>query len=70
MPDVPRRELLTLRAYVKTGSHKAAAYLLGISVSTSRQRLSSLLARIGARNAAQAVWMLRSELEAEDRRQR
>lgn len=70
MLDVPRRELLTLLAYVETGSHKAAAHRLAISVSTSRQRVSALLARIGARNAAEAVWKLRSELEAEDRRQR
>ena len=70
MPDVPRRELVTLLAYVETGSHKAAAHRLAISASTSRQRVSALLARIGARSAAEAVWMLRSELEAEDRRQR
>ena len=70
MLDVPRRELLTLLAYVETGSHKAAAYRLAIATSTSRQRVSSLLARIGARTAAEAVWKLRSELEAEARRQR
>ena len=70
MLDVPRRELLTLLAYVETGSHKAAAHRLAISASTSRQRVSRLMARIGARNAAEAVWLLRSELEAEDRRQR
>ena len=70
MLDVPRRELLTLLAYVETGSHKAAAHRLAISASTSRQRVSSLLGRIGARNAAEAVWRLRSELEAEVRRQR
>ena len=70
MFDGPRQELLTLLAYVQTGSHKAAAYRLAISVSTCRQRVSRLMARIGACNAAQAAWMLRGELEAEDRRQR
>jgi DNA-binding NarL/FixJ family response regulator len=63
--DIPRRELVTLRAYLETGSHKAAAHRLGISESTSRQRVSLLLARVGARNAAQAVWALRRELDAE-----
>jgi DNA-binding NarL/FixJ family response regulator len=62
---LPRRELVTLLAYVRCGSHKKAAFALGISESTSRQRLSSLLARVGAKNAAQAVWRLRSELAAE-----
>jgi hypothetical protein len=62
---VPRRELVTLLAYLRTGSHAQAAHALGISESTSRQRLSVLLRRIGACNAAQAVWALRRELEAE-----
>ena len=70
MFEVPRRELITLLAYVETGSHKAAAHRLAISASTSRQRVSKLLRRIGARTAAEAVWRLHSELEAEDRRQR
>ena len=62
---IPRRELLTLLAYVHAGSHKAAAHQLGIAESTCRQRMSSLLARIGAGNVAQAVWLLRHELEVE-----
>lgn len=65
MLDIPRRELVTLLTYLETGSHKAAAHHLGISESTSRQRVSLLLGRVGARNAAQAVWALRAELEAE-----
>jgi DNA-binding CsgD family transcriptional regulator len=64
-PVVPRRELVTLFAYLQTGSHKAAAHRLGISESTSRQRLSRLEARVGASNSAQAVWLLRLELEHE-----
>lgn len=62
---IPRRELVTLLAYLEAGSHKAAAHRLGIAESTCRQRMSSLLARIGAGNVAQAVWLLRRELEAE-----
>lgn len=60
---VPRRELLTLLAYLETGSHKAAAHRLGIADSTARQRVSKLCDRIGAKNAAQAAWRLRRELE-------
>ncbi len=61
----PRRELVTLLAYVDAGSHKEAAHRLGISESTSRQRVSQLMKRVGASNAAQAVWRLRQDLEAE-----
>jgi DNA-binding NarL/FixJ family response regulator len=61
----PRRELVTLLAYLDAGSHKAAAHRLGISESTSRQRVSQLIRRVGAGNAAQAVWRLRHDLEAE-----
>lgn len=67
VPDIPRRELLTLLAYVQAGSHKAAAYRLGISESTSRQRVSALIRRVGVTNAAQAVWALRADLEGEVR---
>jgi DNA-binding NarL/FixJ family response regulator len=63
----PRRELVTLLAYLDSGSHKAAAHRLGISESTCRQRVSQLIRRVGARNAAQAVWRLRQDLEAEAR---
>lgn len=65
--SIPRRELVTLLAYLEAGSHKAAAQRLGISQSTSRQRMSQLMARVGAQNAAQAVWRLRTQLEAETR---
>ncbi len=63
----PRRELVSLLAYVEMGSHKAAAHRLGISESTSRQRVSQLIRRVGATNAAQAVWRLRQDLEGEAR---
>jgi len=59
--------MVTLRAYLETGSHKAAAHRLGISESTCRQRVSQLIRRVGARNAAQAVWRLRQDLETEAR---
>lgn len=62
---IPRRELVTLAAYLEAGSHKAAAHRLGISESTCRQRISLLIGRVGARNATQAVWALRTELDAE-----
>jgi len=56
--SLPRRELVTLLAYLETGSHKAAAHRLGISESTCRQRVSQLMKRVGASNAAQAIWRL------------
>ncbi len=65
--ELPRRELVSLLAYVETGSHKGAAHRLGISESTSRHRLSQLMARIGARNAGQAAWRLRMQLDAHRR---
>ncbi len=64
---IPRRELVSLLAYLDAGAHKAAAHRLGISESTSRQRVSQLIKRIGVRNAAQAVWRLRQDLEGEAR---
>ena len=69
MVDIPRRELITLLAYIDAGSHKAAAHRLAIAESTCRQRVSALMGRVGARTAAEAVWRLRTELEAEARRQ-
>lgn len=62
---VPRREFVVLKAYIEHGSHKAAAHALGIAESTSRQRMSGLHRRIGARTMAQAVWLLRHQLEQE-----
>jgi DNA-binding NarL/FixJ family response regulator len=62
---IPRRLIVTLEAYVAGGSHKAGAYRLGISESTSRQRVSELMRLIGARTAAEAVWLLQKELRCE-----
>ena len=63
--EIPRRELVALRAYLETGSHKAAAHRLGISESTSRHRVSQLIGRVGAQSAAQAAWRLRQLLEGD-----
>lgn len=64
---IPRRELVTLLAYVETGSYKATARRLGIAQSTARQRVSKLLRRLKVRNVTQAVWTLRRDLENEKR---
>lgn len=50
----PRRELVKLLAYLETGSHKAGAHRLGISESTSRQRVSQLIQRLCVTNTLQA----------------
>jgi len=64
----PRRELVTLLVYLDAGSHKAAAHRPGISESTCRQRVSQLIRRVGARNAAQAIWRLGNAALDEHRR--
>ena len=64
-PHIPRRELQSLLAYAESRSHKEAAHRLGISESTSRQRVSNLCHRIGVSNATQAVWRLHLDLEGE-----
>ena len=63
-PKVSRRLLLTLLAYLECGSHKEAAHHLGIAEVTCRQRISQLMASVGAVNSAQAAWRLRRRLEA------
>jgi DNA-binding NarL/FixJ family response regulator len=67
LPSIPRREFVALIAYLECGSHRAGAHRLGISESTSRQRISSLIRRLGVRTTAQAVWVLREVLEGERR---
>jgi DNA-binding NarL/FixJ family response regulator len=53
-----KREIATLRAYLRTGSTKKAAAQLGVTDSTVRQRLARYYARIGVSNAAQAAYLL------------
>lgn len=53
-----RRQLEVLRANVATGSIAAAAYELGISETTVRQRRSGLYRRTGCPNAAQVAYLL------------
>ena len=62
---IPRRQFVALVAYLETGSHHAGAHRLGISESTSRQRVSDVIRALGVHNAMQAVWVLRAELERE-----
>jgi DNA-binding NarL/FixJ family response regulator len=53
-----RRQLEVLWTYIAAGSIAAAAYELGISETTARQRLSGLYRRTGCVNAAQAAYWL------------
>jgi DNA-binding NarL/FixJ family response regulator len=53
-----KRQVATLRAYLRTGSMKRAADQLGIAESTVRQRLSDYYERTGYTNAAQAAYHL------------
>jgi DNA-binding NarL/FixJ family response regulator len=53
-----RRQLEVLRAYIATGSIKAAASQLGIGETTARQYLSGLYRRTACLNAAQAAYWL------------
>jgi DNA-binding NarL/FixJ family response regulator len=55
-----RRQVEVLRAYITTGSIKAAASQLGIGETTARQHLSGLYRRTGCLNAAQAAYWLGS----------
>ena len=48
--------------YTRGGGPKAGAARRGSSVSTSRQRVSQRMGLVGARTAAEAVWLLRDEL--------
>ncbi len=54
---IPRHPTVTLQADVDGGSHKAGAYRLGMSESTSLQRESQLMGLVGAWTAAEAVWL-------------
>lgn len=65
MSAVPRSELVTLFEYLRTGSHKGAAHRLGISESTSRQRISRIIRALGVANVTQAAWVLHDQLALE-----
>lgn len=56
------RQLAILAAYVVEGSHKGAAYRLGISESTVRNQVSRMNERIGAVSTAHAVYVLHDAL--------
>ena len=57
-------ELRALRAYLATGTVKAAAASLGLAESTIKGELRSIRSKVGARNTAQAVYLLRDRLAA------
>lgn len=59
------RQLQVLRAYADPehgGSQKAVAEYLNISVSAVNNTLQRLAKRLGVKDPAQAVWLLRDEL--------
>jgi DNA-binding NarL/FixJ family response regulator len=53
-----RRQVEILRAYIDTGSIKAAAHEVGLAETTCRQHLSALSHRTGCANVAQAACLL------------
>ena len=52
------RQIEVLRAYVRSGSHRAAATVMGISARTVQAHLTALRGRLGVHNEAQAVYVL------------
>jgi DNA-binding CsgD family transcriptional regulator len=52
------RQLEVLRAYVRTGTHAAAARRLDLSIRTVQAHLSALRTRLAVHNEAQAVYVL------------
>jgi DNA-binding NarL/FixJ family response regulator len=57
-------ELRALRAYVATGSAKAAGESLGLAESTIKGELQTLRSKLGVHRTAQAVVILHAELAA------
>lgn len=57
LPPTPR-QLDVIGAYVRTGSEKAAAAALGISIQTVKNDLSSLYRRLGVTKAMEALTAL------------
>lgn len=52
------RQIEVLRAYVRAGTHQAAARLLGLSARTVQAHLTTLRSRLGVHTEAQAVYVL------------
>jgi DNA-binding CsgD family transcriptional regulator len=57
-------ELRALRAYLRAGSTKEAATLIGCADSTVKNHLKTLRRKLGVKNTSQAVYMLRDTLAA------
>jgi DNA-binding NarL/FixJ family response regulator len=60
---VTDRQLEVLHARCVSGSRKAAAYQLGLDLSTIHFHLQRLLERSGLTDDAQACWVYRRDLE-------
>jgi DNA-binding CsgD family transcriptional regulator len=52
------RQLESLRAYVRHGSHAAAARAMGVSERTLKNHLAALRERLNVRTTAQSVYVL------------
>jgi hypothetical protein len=63
--EIPRRELVTLAAYLRAGSTSRPPISWASASPSVASGLSLLLSQVGAWNTAQAVWALRRELEGE-----
>lgn len=57
-------ELYALRAYLRTGSVKAAASSLGIAEQTVKNHLASVRSKLGVQKTAQAAFLLHDRLVA------
>lgn len=59
-----QRELQVLLAFAMTGSTVAAGEKLGLVPQTVRNHLHAIHQRLGVSTSVEAVWILRSRLEA------
>lgn len=55
-------ELSAIRAYLETGTVKAAAHKLGLSASTIKFHLANARSRTGAKSTAEAILLLSGHL--------
>lgn len=62
MLDIEELDIEALRAYMREGSYAEAAKSLGIHPQLLKRRLMRLYAAAGAKNATQAVYLLRDRL--------